>query len=52
MEFDDEDTCTLILQDTFLTDAGTYTCQASNLLGRISCDSHIGVERKSCFLFF
>ena len=48
IEYEDDETCTLIIQEAFLVDAGTYTCQASNLLGRISCDAIVRVEREYC----
>ncbi len=57
IEYEDDESCTLIIQEAFLVDAGTYTCQASNLLGRISCDAIVRVEREYytmflfCFLF-
>ena len=50
IEYEDDETCTLIIQEAFLVDAGTYTCQASNLLGRISCDAVVRVEREYCLV--
>nr|XP_006823007.1 PREDICTED: myosin light chain kinase, smooth muscle-like isoform X3 [Saccoglossus kowalevskii] len=44
MIFEDDDTCSLIIQEAFLVDAGIYTCQASNICGRISCDAKLIVE--------
>ena len=50
IKYEDDETCTLIIQEAFLVDAGTYTCQASNLLGRISCDAVVRVEREYCLV--